>query len=256
MANVLKTQMRVVGALVLRETRTRFGKMQLGYLWAFLEPISFVVVLSGIFISIGRKAPFGMDMIMFFGTGILAFQLYRNLAMQLGSAFSANRALLTFPIVQRIDTLYARAILEIATILMVMIILFGSMTLSGLTHLPHDLGQVTLSILGLSVLGFGVGAINAVMNVLLPAWRLIEAMISRPMFFLSGIFYAIDTMPHAIREFLLWNPVLHGVEMMRLGFHTGYRSQSVDITYLLWWGVGTLLIGLSAERVFKRRLSR
>ena len=39
----LITQARVVGALILRETRVRYGRSQLGYLWAFTSPIMYVV---------------------------------------------------------------------------------------------------------------------------------------------------------------------------------------------------------------------
>lgn len=256
MQTLLKTQIRVVAALVLRETRTRFGKMKLGYLWAFLEPLSMVGILSAVFMAFGRKAPFGIHMLVFFASGMLAFQLYKNLSAQLSSAFSANQSLFTFPVVQRIDALYARTILEVATVLLVIIVLFGCAIMFGITGFPHDLTKIGIAIFSLTLFGFGMGSINAVLIVLLPAWRPVEAMITRPLFFLSGIFYAVDTLPLKAREALLWNPILHGVEMMRLGLFSSYRSSHVDIIYLLWWGILTTLIGLSAERAFKRRLSR
>ena len=40
-------QHRVMRALILRETRTRFADTRLGYGWALLEPILHIALLSG-----------------------------------------------------------------------------------------------------------------------------------------------------------------------------------------------------------------
>src|ERR1700736_2237433 len=42
----LRTQGRVVHALIIRETRTRFGDSKLGYGWALLEPTAHILMLS------------------------------------------------------------------------------------------------------------------------------------------------------------------------------------------------------------------
>lgn len=42
----LRNQCRVVHALIIRETRTRFGESRLGYGWALLEPILHIALLS------------------------------------------------------------------------------------------------------------------------------------------------------------------------------------------------------------------
>ena len=43
----LRTQGRVIQALIIRESRTRFGEAKLGYGWALLEPILHITMLSG-----------------------------------------------------------------------------------------------------------------------------------------------------------------------------------------------------------------
>ena len=42
----LQTQVRVIQALIIRETRTRFGEARLGYGWALLEPVLHILMLS------------------------------------------------------------------------------------------------------------------------------------------------------------------------------------------------------------------
>jgi len=99
------TQARVVGALMLRETRIRYGRSKAGYLWALLEPAAYVTALSTMFHMSGARPPFGNSMALFFSLGILSFFTYRSIAAQLTGAFNANEALLNFPIVKEIDTL-------------------------------------------------------------------------------------------------------------------------------------------------------
>jgi capsular polysaccharide transport system permease protein len=50
----LGTQGRVVHALIIRETRTRFGDSKLGYGWALLEPIAHILMLSLVFAVLMR----------------------------------------------------------------------------------------------------------------------------------------------------------------------------------------------------------
>jgi len=46
----LRNQCRVIHALIIRETRTRFGDSKLGYGWALLEPILHITLLSLVFL--------------------------------------------------------------------------------------------------------------------------------------------------------------------------------------------------------------
>jgi hypothetical protein len=43
-AEMFDLRSRMIGALLLREARTRFGRSSLGYLWAVIEPVSHVAV--------------------------------------------------------------------------------------------------------------------------------------------------------------------------------------------------------------------
>ena len=61
-----KIQGRVVFALVLREAAVRYGKTQLGYLWALLTPIIMIFLQVSIFTLIGRHPDLGSDLFLFF----------------------------------------------------------------------------------------------------------------------------------------------------------------------------------------------
>lgn len=255
MASAVVTQARVLGALILRETRTRYGQSSLGYLWALTEPIAFVAVLAGIFTAVGRTPPLGNSIVLFFTTGVLPFLLYRNLSNSVGSAIQSNQALLTYPIVKEIDTLAARGVLEVATSLLVMFIMFYALFLMGIATPPVRPYAVIGALAGLSLLGFGMGIINAVIMEHFSSWQNIHALLSRPLFFISGVFFTVDSLPKTVQEIIIWNPILHGVEWLRYGFYMNYRGNSFEPNYLMFWGLGVTLIGLASERVHRQSRS-
>jgi capsular polysaccharide transport system permease protein len=247
------TQIRVVGALVLREARTRFGRSQLGYLWSLVEPVAVVATFTIISMVLGHVPPYGASLPMFFALGALAFHLYRRVASFCGTAFDANQALLGYPVVKPVDTLIARAGLEVATCVMAAFLLLGALIVIGGEPLPRRPEVMAAAALLLVLLGFGHGALNAVIGDLVPSWRTIEPMLARPLFVLSGVFFVPDRMPPRLVEVLAWNPVLHGIELVRLGYYPDYRSPTASVMYLVVWALGLTVVGLAAERALRVR---
>jgi capsular polysaccharide transport system permease protein len=250
----LMCQARVVGALILREMRVRFGRSQLGYLWAVAEPLAYMTAFSAMFHFLDRHPPFGSSMALFFATGILPFQLFRNLGNQLAGAFSANQALLTYPIVQPIDTIVSRTILEVATSLFIILIVLGAFVISGSAPMPANIMQLFEALALLSLLGFGFGLTSAVIITRVNAWQNVTRLIMAPMFFLSGIFYSLDSLPMEAREIAAWNPVIHGVEMFRDGYYSNYRAGEVAPLYLLVCGLLLTFVALAIERTIRGRI--
>jgi len=76
----------------------------------------------------------------------------------------------------------------------------------------------------------------------------------RPFFWVSGIFFTAAGMPESARSHVLWNPVLHAVELCRAGWFKRYDERYVSSTYVLSWVVGLLLVGLLLERIVRRKI--
>lgn len=253
MKSALIIQLRVIGALVLRETRSRFGRSQLGYLWAIAEPLGYVIVMSLLISTIGRHVPFGNDAALFFATGILPYFLFSKLVGSVSAAFDANEALLTYPIVKPIDTLLARGALEIATSALVMIVMFTGLTIVNQTPVPASMHVLAVAMIGLALFGFGVGTLNAVVGRTFNSWRQIYDTITRPLMLVSAVFFPLDSLPTELRDAVAMIPVAHGVELFRVGYYAGYRSTALDAGYLLAAGLVLSLVGLAAERAVRMR---
>jgi capsular polysaccharide transport system permease protein len=252
----LAAQWRVIGALILRETRTRFGKSRLGYAWALLSPLLQISIIAMVFTAAGRHAPpVGDNLMLFFASGVLPYRLCMNTNSMLMSAFQANDALMYYPVVEQLDAIFARLLLELATYLMIMLILFsGIMLYTG--HPFPDLLKLFGAVSGLALLALGLGIINAVLMGFIKSWNRIFAALATPLYLMSGVFFIVDTWPPQAREVLAWNPILHGIEMFREGVYPELHSFTLDEMYLFKFGLVLTVVGLAMERVLRRYLRK
>ena len=251
----LRTQGRVVHALVIRETRTRFGDSKLGYGWALLEPIAHILMLSLVFAVLMRgRPPIGEEFFIFYYTGIIPYHMFIHTSSSMTYAIASNGSLLQLPLVGTFDVLIARGLLELLTDTLVAALLLAGFGALGLGALPQDVAGVSTSLLVVWLLGCGCGFINAVINAFAKSWDKIWAQLTRLLYFCSGIFYVPGMMPDWIRDILAWNPVLHAVDWFRSSFFREYEPHWLDRSYLLTFAVVTLLAGLGLERGLQRRL--
>ena len=253
MSGILSLQVRVLGALVLREVRATFGTSQIGYLWAIITPAASTAILVAVFSAIGRQPPFGLSLALFFATGVLTLELFTKLGNSLMTVFEANKALLTYPPIKETDVLFARAILIGATYVLIMLIFYSGLTAFGLADAPAHPEHILLAFAVTFLLGFGFGTANAFILSVWESWRYVEKILTRPLFFLSGIFYVPSYLPPQAIAWLEWNPVLHCVEWMRNGYYLNYDSVVLDQGYVIACALVLILVGLFGERLTRFR---
>jgi capsular polysaccharide transport system permease protein len=249
---LLTLQVRVIFSLVLRETRATFGSSPFGYVWAIVTPTVGVAFLVFLFSIAGRQPPFGSSLALFFATGILTLQFFNELSGKLMTGLDANRALLTYPIIKDVDTLIARGILVASTYAMIMAIFYCGLLLLSLAPLPARPEQVILAFGATWLLGAGFGTMNAVIASFWETWIQVEKILTRPLLFISGVFYIPSQLPPQAREILQWNPLLHLVEYFRQGIYPNYFTTISNIWYPVGLGAFFLLLGLAGERIFRR----
>ncbi len=250
----LFSQFEVVHALVLRETRTRFGAHRLGYLWAVLEPLSMILTFYILLSIVHRQAPRGMDQFSFLCTGMVPYVLFANSVNRVADAINSNKALLFYPHVQPLDLVIARCVLELTTYACVFVILMGGHVL----HIQRlEVADPLILITGFllaSLIGTSLGLVFCGLGQFSNAVDRARGPLLRPFFWISGIFFTADTMPEAARHAVLYNPLLHAVEFVRAGWFKSYGAHHVSLTYPLAWILGLTIIGLSLERVVRRRI--
>lgn len=249
---IIWLQIRVVAALTLRETRMTFGTSHAGYLWAIVQPLVSISFLVFLFYLIGRQAPYGTSLALFFSTAILSLEMYNKLSVSLMRAFTSNKALLTYPMIKRTDTLFARCLLICLTFIIINVIFYGTLIILGLAPFPRHPEQIVMAFLTAVALGFGIGCLNAILYQRYQAWQHIEKLFARPLFFLSGVFYIPSNLPPEAVAVVKWNPILHIVEWVRSGYYANYESQILNHTYLLSFTAIVILLGLFWERISRK----
>lgn len=250
----LGMQSRVVHAFILRETRTRFGRTRLGYLWALFEPVAYILTMVGIFSALGRGAPIDVDITLFFFSGIVPWLMFSKMLTGLSSAIDANQQLLTYPQVKTLDIMIARMILEFSTLFAVAVIYLLATNLLGTFQGVEHITATITGLLLVSLLGAALGMIGGAAKLYVPAYSQFQGVLSRILFFTSGIFFVADGLPGGLQEWLWYNPVLHLVEWVRSSFFYGFESRFYDLRYPFGCILFLLFIGLSAERVSRHKL--
>jgi capsular polysaccharide transport system permease protein len=244
--------LRVIGALILREMTTSYGRSSLGYLWAILEPVGGVVLLTVAFSLILRTPPIGDSFALFYATGYLPFSLWMRVQNQTMRALRANRQLLFYPDVGYLDAILARFILAMITGAVVMIVvLAGIVVLFGL-RVHVDLGMVFMGYLMAGITALGIGTTNIVILHLIPSWDQVWSILTRPLFIASCIFFLFDSLPYWVQDILWFNPIVHCVGLVRAGMFTTYEGTYISIAYPMAVGFGFLLLGLVGLRRFAR----
>lgn len=254
----LGVQVRVIKALLFREILAQYGATKIGYLWAVLLPMSQTFILSVIFWGIGRGDIFGTDfgsITLFIATGFLPLNLFTSISNQVMNSNNANKALFGYPLVLPFDAMIARLILSTITTL---VSFFTTLLLLyQLSFWDPEIDSILrfMSAIAVTVLlGLGVGLINSYLVIYFPSYTNIYSIMTRPLLFLSGVFYlASDQLPPTVLNIIYYNPLLHCTEWLRSGFYNGWESRFVDFSYLIPCTVITLFIGLITQRLSQKR---
>ncbi len=243
-ASVLWQSLRTTFALILREMGTTYGRSPGGYIWAIIEPVGMILILSLAFSVIVRSPSLGTSFILFYATGYLPFFLYVTTAEKVTNAFRFSRALLTYPSVTWLDAVFARFTLNFLTgastfsILMTGILAFVS------TRVSLDLVPIVTAMVLASLIGLGVGLVNCLLIGFFPIWKSAWNIISRPLFIASGVLFVLEDMPPLVRDILWWNPLMHVTGLMRTGFYSTYYANYLSLSYAFGVALVLICIGL------------
>lgn len=243
---------RAIGALILREISTTYGRSPGGYVWAIMEPAAGIALLTLVF-SIGfRTPPLGTSFALFYAAGILPLMMYTDISSKLAQTVQFSRALLTYPRVTFLDALIARFVLNLLTQLMVHFILLGFILvyLKPTTTLDFSkIGQAYLLTLSLAL---GIGTLNSFLTMAYPVWQTAWAILNRPLFLISCVFFIFESVPQPYADYLWFNPIVHIAGLMRDGFYPFYKPTYVSVAYPLMISLGSALAGLLLLRRYHR----
>lgn len=225
----LNVQGRVIGALLMREVITRYGRHNIGFLWFMLEPVIFcsgVVILWHLF-----RHSLRVEITPFIVTGYSALLLWRNCSARGLKSMEPNRSLLHHRVVTVPDIFIARMTLEVAGVTTAFVLLFVTMLAFDLIDLPKDLSLLTA---GWILMAWFSAALGTILGCLSEYSEIVDR-IWHPFSYLtltvSGTFFLVDWLPTNLQKLVLWVPMVNPIEMMR----AGYWGDSPHFHYRFWY---------------------
>jgi capsular polysaccharide transport system permease protein len=248
------TGLRAIAALVLREMATTYGRSPGGYLWAILEPVVGVAVLTVVFSLAFRNPPIGANFALFYATGLLPIMIYTSLTTKMGMSIRFSRPLLAYPKVSFFDAIFSRLILNALTQVVVFIVVMSGLIWVFDLRVILDYGAIALSLAMIIALGGAIGTLNCFLMSRFPVWQQVWSILNRPMFIISGVFFLVDEVPEPYRSVLLINPVAHCLSLMRAGFYATYDAQLVSPTYVFLVAIVAMFFGVLLLYSFGRSL--
>ena len=235
---------RTVFALMVREMITTNGRSPGGYIWAVAEPVAAIALLTFLFSFVFRSPPLGNNFAYFYATGVVPFMMYLDLNNKISLALNFSKALLFYPRVTFIDTLLARFILNFLTQILVFFLVFCFVILMFQLKPTLDFISIFKGILMTAALGAGVGIFNCFMTLRMPVWQRVWAIITRPLFLMSCVFFLYESVSDSVRNLLWYNPLVHVVGMIRRGFYNTYDATYVSMTYVMFVSLILIFLGL------------
>lgn len=241
-----RIQCRVVGALLMREILTRYGRHNLGFMWLFLEPMLFTTGVTLLWYQMrgDHLHNANISIIAFTITGYSTVLLWRNTTNRCINAIAPNFSLLHHRNVKIIDLFTARILLEFAGATISLIVLMGAFTLFGLLKPPADMLTMIYAWLLFSwfaaALALIVGIACSRSELLDRIWHTLTYLL----FPLSGALFLVEWLPPKAQEMILWIPMVHLTEMLRHGFFGGVVKTYEDPVYVLIVNTIMSLVGL------------
>jgi capsular polysaccharide transport system permease protein len=242
----VRIQRRIVGALLLRELLTRFGRRNIGFLWLFLEPMLFTAGVLGVWTLYRHESPFPLTAFCISGYGTVL--LWRNTIGRCGNAVEPNRALMHHRNVRAIDLFLARIILEIAGASISFIVLMTVFTALGGIAPPDDFAKMFFAWVLLAwfstSMALIVGPLATISEPFERFWH-VFAYLFLPA---SGAFFAVDALPESLQSIVTWIPTVNGTELLRSGMFGPSYVAHYDLGYLAALNLALMIPGLLLVR--------
>jgi len=259
----LLLQVRIVSAIARRELQLRAAKGLFGLAGVFLEPLALIATFLALRILL-RGAADGtyMNNTLWLAMGFVPFFMFSDIAIKAIGGVEKNSELYFYRRLRPLDSLMGNA-LVLAQIFGFLLLLFVVGVSVWEWRFPiADIGSVIFLFVGIALVGFGVGLSTLVLGKRLPvvAW-VIQLFLRRILLWTSCIFFSISIVPDMFRPWILWNPIAHGVELLRMAVNPAYPAPGVSATYFWVWviaslGVGLFIYGNNEELLFSAENSK
>lgn len=232
-------------------TESRRG--YLGILWWVIEPVIYMSVFYLIFVVVFNRG--GENRVYFLLTGLVIWKWFSAAILQSSNSIVANEGLIRQVYIPKI-VFPAMAIMS-ATMkfFIVFIMLLGFLWLSGLSPAVSWISVIAIMCVQL-LLMLSIGSILSVMVPFFPDIKLIIENGLMLMFFMSGVFFDINTASAGVKSYLYLNPMVGIIENYRNVLLDGLWPDWTFLLIVMSASLATLFFGLLLLSRYDRQLAK
>jgi capsular polysaccharide transport system permease protein len=251
----LRMQMDVIGALLMRELHTRYGRDNVGYLWMVLEPMMLATAVGGLHAG-AAATHYGTDIrpIPFALLGYCTFIVFRGIFSRSEGMISSNQPLLYHRSVTLLDMSIARALLDGIGVSMTLAILLTLAVAFDIAAPPARPLWLILAEIYMILWSWAAGMIccagtyenHTAARLVHPATYILMP--------LCGGFYMLDWIPKPYQDWLWYFPMVHIFEMARYGLFEGAPYRFVNLDYVTGGILALTIMGLLSLRIVRRHI--
>lgn len=240
----VRKHLRIIGALIMREIVTRYGREGLGFLWLVGEPLLFCFGVMALWAVIKPEYEHGVRVAPFVMTGYMCLLLFRHIIGYSAGALQANVGLLHHKKVRPLHIYISRSIMELAGGTAAFIVVYAVLLLLGAVDLPSNILLLYYGWLTLAALSTGFAMTFASLAIKYEVMERILPVLMYMQIPLSGAFIMVDWVPPNYQALYLLNPLPHTIEMVRAATFGEFVQTHYDLVYPVLWAAGFLILGL------------
>lgn len=247
-------QVRVIGALMIRELSTRFGRENIGFLWIMMEPLLFAVLVGIAWRALKGPSEYGLDIVAFVVSGYIPLVFFRSTISRAVNSFTANGSLMYHRQIKILDLILVRFAIELIGHMMAYLFIGLILGVFGFFPVPHDIGFLMLGWAYYSLFTLSVALVVAPLSEMSELVEKIVPVTTYLMVPFSGAFFLAGSLSAAATEVVLYSPPVHGMEMMRYGLFGPSINPQYDFLYPLQFCLPCMALGLLLCRMVRKNL--
>ncbi len=231
--NIYRLTLNSIVAVSIRDMMERYGRSNIGFLWAFVEPMLLAVGVLVLWSATKGQFEHGISIITMVFTGYMPLTLWRHVTGVAPGLFLRSFSLLYHRSITLADILVARIVCEFAATTTSTLLIFFVLRTFGLIDPFERLDLVVAS--WLLMLWMSAAAL-CLLATLCAIYHWLDRFFLAFQYLLipiSGSFFLLEWVSPSAQYYLSFNPLIHSYEMLREGF----MGTRITTYYTPWYPI-------------------
>ena len=249
-----RIQRRVIGALMIRELVTRFGRENIGFLWIMVEPLLFAGLVGMVWRFMKGPEEHGISVVAFVASGYIPLTLFRHVVARSTRVFSVNGGFLYHRQIKVLDLILVRFFIEVIGAMMAFLFIGTILVLLNEFPMPADIGAFFVGWMLYCIFTFSLCLVLAPLSEMSDVLEKFTPVTLYIMIPFSGCFNMVSWLTPELQRVMLYSPFVSPMELMRYGIF-GDRVHAIwDLTIPVVSSMILMFIGLVLCRRVRRTL--